>query len=270
MPRLENGAVERRKNLSAEEFRARYAIPGVPVVLEGLADDWPARRLWTLEFFKQNYGAVETTVYTSGRKTTPRNMSLSAYLEYMESTQDAAPDYLRAWSLSSFPELRAQYRRPSYFPCWTDRLPRDVRPTWKWLFIGPARSGSAMHRDFIGSAAWNMLFEGEKTWWFYPPHQTSHVYSGEVDAFRPDPERFPLFAKAEGLSCVQRPGDIIFTPSNWWHQVRNETSTLALTENFINDTNGRYLRADDEEDRRTLALLADYGIAPLPLMSLPS
>lgn len=245
--------VERRKNLSVEEFRARYAIPGVPVVLEGLAEKWPARQLWTLEFFKQNYAATEVTVYTSGRKTNPRNMQLSSYLEYMETTKDEVPDYLRAWCLSSYPQLRAQYRRPAHFPCWTDRLPSEVRPTWKWLYIGPAGSGSAMHRDFMGTAAWNMLFEGEKSWCFYPPDQT-----------------FPLPSAAEALSCVQKPGDIVFTPSNWWHQVRNETSTLALTENFINDTNGRYLCADDEQDRRTLMLLADHGIEPLSMMSLPS
>lgn len=262
--------IERRKNLSVEEFRERYAIPGIPVVLEGLAGDWPASHFWTLDFFKRTYGDREVTVYTSGRKTTPRNMLLGSYLEYMEKTDDAVPDYLRAWCLASHPELRAHYRRPPHFPCWTDRLPRDVRPTWKWLYIGPPRSGSAMHRDFMGTAAWNVLFEGEKTWWFYPPDQRAHVYDGEVDVFQPDHARFPLFAEAQGVSCVQRPGDIIFTPSNWWHQVRNETSTLALTENFINETNGQYLCAEDEQDQRTLALFADYGIEPLSMMSLPS
>jgi oxalate decarboxylase/phosphoglucose isomerase-like protein (cupin superfamily) len=62
------------------------------------------------------------------------------------------------------------------------------------------------------------------------------------------------------LSCVQRPGDIIFTPSNWWHQVRNDTCTLALTENFINETNGHCLCADpeDEEERRLLTLFAEH------------
>lgn len=103
-----------------------------------------------------------------------------------------------------------------------------------------------------------------------PPHQTARVYVGEVNAFHPDYVEFPSFAEAEGLACVQRPGDIIFTPSNWWHQVRNETSTLALTENFINETNGQFLCAEDESDRRMLKLFADYGIEPLSMMSLPS
>jgi oxalate decarboxylase/phosphoglucose isomerase-like protein (cupin superfamily) len=69
---------------------------------------------------------------------------------------------------------------------------------------------------------------------------------------------------------VQRPGDIIYTPSNWWHQVRNETCTLALTENFINETNGQHLCAEDEPERQLLTLFADHGIKPLSMMSLPS
>jgi hypothetical protein len=179
-------------------------------------------------------------------------MRLGSYMAYMERTQDESPDYLRGWCLSEFPELRAQYERPPHFPCWTDLLPRKTRPTWKWLFLGPARSGSAMHRDFMGTAAWNMLFEGEKEWWFYPPRPTE-----------------PSSSDGKGLSCVQRPGDIIYTPSNWWHQVRNATSTLALTENFVNDTNGHYLRPEDDEDRRVFALLADH-VPAVRRMSKPS
>ena len=241
--------LERRKNLSVEEFRARYAIPGVPLLLEGLADEWPARRLWTFDFFKQNYGATDVTVYASERKTHPRPMKLGAYLEYMENTRDKLPDYLSRWCFSTtFPELAAQYRRPPHFPCWTDFLPQEVRPAWKWIYIGPPRSGSAMHRDFMGTSAWNVLFAGEKEWRFYPP----------------DRKR----SKAKELSGVQRPGDIIFTPSNWWHQVRNVNCTIALTENFINETNRHYVCAEDEPERRLVSLFAEY--VPLSMMSLPS
>jgi len=252
------GEVERRKNISVDEFWARYAIPGVPVVLEGLAEDWPARSLWTFDFFRQNYGGKDVTVWAGGRKTTSRIMKLNSYLEYMESTQDEIPDYLSRWCLAGFPELRAQYRRPAHFPCWTDCLPSDLRPTWKWLYMGPAGSGSGMHSDFMGTSAWNVLFAGRKLWRFYPPDQRSRLYAGEVDAFRPDYVKFPLFSDAEGLACVQRPGDTIFTPPNWWHQVRNETSTLALTENVANETNGHRLYAEDEPERRLLTLFAEH------------
>ena len=258
------GAVERRTNISVEEFRERYAIPGIPVLLEGLADDWPARRLWTFDFFRQNYGTTNVTVYPGPRKSAGHIMKLSAYLDYMEHTRDAVPDYLSRWRFSSrFPELAAHYQRPPHFPCWSDLLPRKLRPCWKWLYMGPPRSGSWTHIDFMGTAAWNMVFVGEKAWRFYPPHRRSPVYAGETNPPRPNPDMFPLFAEAKGLSCVQGPGDIVFTPSNWRHQVRNESCTLALTENFINDTNGHCLYAEPEDARecRLLMLLAQYAPA---------
>jgi len=251
------------------EFTERYAIPGIPVLLEGLADDWPALRLWTFDFFARNYGGRTVTVYAGSRKVNGRPTKLGAYLKYMEETSDEIPDYLSRWRLSSsLSALRAHYRRPAHFSCWSDRLPRRLTPTWKWLYFGPRNTGSAMHIDFMGTAAWNALFVGTKTWRFYPPDQTSLVYKGEVDAFLPDPDRFPLFAEARGLSCVQGPGDVVFTPSNWWHQVRNETCTLALTENFVNDTNAHHLNAEpgDTHERRLLRLLLQY--APDPAVGL--
>ena len=188
-------------------------------------------------------------------------MKLGDYLEYMEHTRDEFPAYASRWRfLSSFPELGTCYRRPPHFSCWSDLLPGEVRPCWKWLYLGPARSGSEMHIDFMGTSAWNVVFVGEKAWRFYPPRETTHVYSGQVNAFRADLNRFPSFSQAEGLSCVQGPGDIVFTPPNWWHQVRNESCTLALTENFINETNAHCLYADpgDAEENRLLTLLAQY------------
>ncbi len=231
-------------------------------MLEGLADDWPALRLWTFDFFARNYGDRKVTVYPGSRKVNGKQMKLGAYLKYMEDTKDEIPDYLSRWRLSSrFSALRAHYRRPVHFACWSDWLPRRLAPTWKWLYLGPRNTGSAMHVDFMGTAAWNGLFVGAKTWRFYPPDQVSLVYKGEVDAFLPDPDRFPLFAEARGLSCVQGPGDVVFTPSNWWHQVRNETCTLALTENFVNDTNAHYLNAEPgvAHEHRLVRLLLQYA-----------
>jgi hypothetical protein len=39
------------------------------------------------------------------------------------------------------------------------------------------------------------------------------------------------------MQCVQHPGEIIFVPSGWWHQVLNLDATGAVTENFANEHN---------------------------------
>src|ERR1700752_2767320 len=45
--------IERRKDLSLKEFNDHYVKKGIPVVLEGAANDWPCVKKWSLEYFKE-------------------------------------------------------------------------------------------------------------------------------------------------------------------------------------------------------------------------
>ena len=42
-----------------------------------------------------------------------------------------------------------------------------------------------------------------------------------VDISSPDLERFPLFAGARRTQCVLKPGDVLFMPAFWWHEVQS-------------------------------------------------
>lgn len=42
-----------------------------------------------------------------------------------------------------------------------------------------------------------------------------------VDIQDPDLKRFPNFPKAHRLNCVLRPGDVLFMPAFWWHEVQS-------------------------------------------------
>ena len=58
-----------------------------------------------------------------------------------------------------------------------------------------------------------------------------------MDAFQPDLIAYPRFSDAVAVECIQHPGDLVFTPSGWWHQVYNEEAGISVTENFINSAN---------------------------------
>ena len=247
--------VDRRSALSCSEFLEQYALPGRPVVIAGVTDGWPARTRWSLDLFRKNYG---DTVVTVERGHQERPMRLAEYIDYMTRPPDAEPWYLRDWQFALVdPSLRRDYAVPSYFADnWIDRLPESIRPEWRWIYMGPAGSGWLMHRDVWRSSAWNTVIAGRKRWLFFPPDQRECVYDGAVDAFRPDFRKFPRFALVTYLECVQEPGDIVFTPSGWWHQVRNEEPGIAITENFFNATNakavGAYLAATQPPEELTL------------------
>ena len=126
--------------LSAEEFERRFEAPGVPVVLTGIASEWPAHRNWTEEGLRARFG--ETCFNVGGHP-----MGLSEFLDYAHSTTDEMPLYLfdKHFARNAAP-LAAEYEPPPHFAPSRDlfeALPASCRPDHRWLIIGGPRSGSS-------------------------------------------------------------------------------------------------------------------------------
>ena len=68
-----------------------------------------------------------------------------------------------------------------------------LRPDHKWLLAGPARAGTALHQDPVGSA-WNAVVIGAKRWVAVPP--CSAVLE---DVTR---DRYTVAAKAFACVCI--------------------------------------------------------------------
>ena len=54
------------------------------------------------------------------------------------------------------------------------------------------------------------------------------VYS-PVDIDRPDLSRYPLFEQATVLDVVVEPGETVFLPLGWWHQVTALDVSLSFS-----------------------------------------
>jgi hypothetical protein len=86
-----------------------------------------------------------------------------------------------------------------------------------------------------------MVVKGKKLWIFFPQSERKCLQDDDeefVDPFNPNFEKYPQFKSAKNAQiAIQNPGDIMFTPSGWYHAVFNLESGIALTENFVNETN---------------------------------
>ncbi|XVF64806.1 hypothetical protein PTKIN_Ptkin09bG0196300 [Pterospermum kingtungense] len=253
---FDDGNVERQTELSAEQFHREYD-GNKPVLLTGLADLWPARSAWTIDKLLLNYG--DTAFKISQR--TPRKISMKFkdYVSYMKQQHDEDPLYIFDDKFGeSAPGLLKDYNVPQIFQDdLFDVLDRDSRPPFRWLIIGPERSGASWHVDPSLSSAWNTLLCGRKRWALYPPGRvplgvTVHVNDedGDVNIDTPSSMQwwldfYPLLADEDKpIECTQLPGETIFVPSGWWHCVLNLETTVAVTQNFVNSRNFEFVCLD--------------------------
>lgn len=102
------------------------------------------------------------------------------------------------------------------------------------------RTRVAPHFDFPDNLACCVV--GKRRFTLFPPDQLENLYVGPiditpagqpislVDLHDPDLEKFPKFQTAMNASLVAEldPGDVLFVPSMWWHQVEGLTDFNVL------------------------------------------
>lgn len=229
--------VERRSNLSLEEFQREYAEKERPVIITDVTQDWKAAD-WTPEYLAEIAGdvTIETvpTQATSERGSVP--MTLGDYVTYYQ-----APDerklYMINWAFEKDkPELLDDFEVPIYFrDDWLQELPNRLHLLW--IFLGPADSGLFLHQDVGHTSAWNVQLSGSKAWLLWSPDQEEYLYAGQLNAFEPDFQRFPKFQLAKALTATVQAGECLYVPPRWWHQTKNVDGGMALTANYVDALN---------------------------------
>jgi Cupin-like domain len=106
---LQIESVQRRANLSVEQFMAKYEVPNVPVILTDVITKWPAMNKWSKQYFKSNYNKLP--MHAGGVE-----MAMSDYFEYAEMTSDETPLYIfDKHFVNKAPGLAKDFSVPPYF-----------------------------------------------------------------------------------------------------------------------------------------------------------
>ncbi|CAJ0769518.1 21821_t:CDS:10 [Entrophospora sp. SA101] len=144
------------------------------------------------------------------------SMTLKSYYDYINNQHDEAPLYIFDPRFGEeYPQLVEEYKIPKYFDKDFFSVLGDKRPPYRWIIIGPARSGLSISSTIING------------------HQSIY-HSSVIDDSRDTTtslfwylEVYPqLPPELKPIEIIQEPGQTIF--------VLNLDNSIAVTQNFVN------------------------------------
>eukprot|EP01091_Cochliopodium_minus_P015451 TRINITY_DN5508_c0_g1_i1.p1 TRINITY_DN5508_c0_g1~~TRINITY_DN5508_c0_g1_i1.p1 ORF type:complete len:358 (-),score=98.19 TRINITY_DN5508_c0_g1_i1:28-1101(-) len=105
------------------------------------------------------------------------------------------------------------------------------------LWVGKAGVLSPLHFDEPNNIFYQI--EGQKKFTLFSPKNWVNLYpfpnahscdrQSQVDIENPDLQKFPKLVNAEAWEAYVGPGDTLYLPPYWWHQVESLTQSVSLT-----------------------------------------
>ncbi len=226
------------ESITPEDFKNKYYNTGRPLIIKGLAKEWPAYKKWNWDYFIDIVGDKEVGVYNNIKSDsyTPINTA-DAYMKFGDYLRKvkAGPLDLRIFLFNIFqhaPEIVKDFS-------WPDELMTGFVKKYPMLFVGGEGSVTHMHFDIDMSHILHTQFAGKKRVLLFP-HEEQHKlyrkpwevlsmanYAGYSESF--DYENFPAVKKAKGYEVILEPGDTLFMPAGFWHHMEYIESGFAMS-----------------------------------------
>ena len=262
---LDSFPIQSATDLSYSEFFHQYMIPNLPCLIRDLMIDWPASRDLVndnknepnIAFFEKLEDVDVPVADCSAKYFNSQekiSMTLKEYISYWKSkgNQNDSKNllYLKDWHfVKQFPNVEL-YSTPKYFTSdWLNEYWEDKNDDYKFVYLGPKNSWTPFHSDVFGSFSWSANVAGFKKWIFVQKGlEPDNIY--DISKILPLNNSQPgaqdtfdckIHGKIRYFEIIQGPGEVIFVPSGWYHQVLNLTDTLSINHNWFNGTNIKYV-----------------------------
>ncbi|MFI2812106.1 cupin-like domain-containing protein [Microbulbifer sp. JSM ZJ756] len=252
-------AVETRDDIGPEQVAAAIAGRTTPLLMKGALDSWPvvqaAQAGGLAEYLAPFDQGRSLVVFRAGAETRGRifyNEAMDGF-NFARSTGRLLPTlkeiesgeggddicYVGSTPVDHhLPGLRAE-----------NDLDLDGAEPLVSLWFGN-RTRIAAHFDLPENLAG--VVAGRRRFTLFPPEQVGNLYPGPldfnpagqaislVDFYAPDFERFPRYREALNAATVAEmsPGDLLFVPSMWWHQVEGLDDLNVLVNYWWRSTPG--------------------------------
>ena len=161
--------------MCCEQFYDEFMQIGRPAILTNAMRGWLANELWGFEQMAETTGEAVFKASNSGSRHVETKVKLSDYFMYMRSQKEEDPLYVfDPHYPRNAPQLLKHYSVATlkYFQEDMFEVLGDKRPKYRWIVIGPAKTGAPWHLDPNHTSAWNALLRGRKRWAMYPPTMT--------------------------------------------------------------------------------------------------
>ena len=236
-------------------FAKDYEERNIPVTILNAATKWNAmpnernQNGWTFQNLLSRYGNIMWRFSDQHGEM----MDLDCYSKYIAS-DGALDDSPLAIYDSEFGDdestcaLLKEYEVPQCFSDdLFDMIPEgQLRPPYRWILIGPERSGTGLHIDPLFTNAWVTVLEGKKRWLLFPPI-TPGEEVGMIEGKPQIPSSIwfeeyydkvtsPTWPQAwKPVEVLQSQGETVFVPNGWMHLVLNLELTVAVTHNYASE-----------------------------------
>jgi lysine-specific demethylase 8 len=201
-----------------------------------MMNDWPAMQKWSFAYLRQRWGSVEVPVVKLQDRSLGRDPNVG--LLYQSASLEKAVDLV-------FDERGPGYymvaplegpMRPIFDDVKTPRYCVGKPRLRSRLWMSAGNTVSPLHRDFPENVYAQVV--GHKRFVLLPPRDKRLLYPYSlrsklpqvcaVDPEKPDYERYPRFRQAQPIIVDLQPGDLLYLPGRWWHQVRTVTPSLSI------------------------------------------
>ncbi len=216
-----------------------------PTLLKGAAATWAALNKWTPEYLLENFSdrVVSLSQYQTNPHQRSRDKTKVTLGEYLEVITDLRPEtpfvnhesYVAGWHfLKNAHELLDDIEIPEIFKDNVlNRVDSEViNYDSMSLFVGHSRVETPLHTDSFAVCVWLANLVGKKVIRVIAPVDYDNIHNG-LDAFDPTVVDRLGYLGIDVLEATIEAGDIFVIPPGYWHQVRNDGFTVAVSVNYI-------------------------------------
>jgi hypothetical protein len=209
------------------DFNGRYLHLGYPVVIKGLVDHWPARKLWNAQYFAEEFGNVKVSAVGLKEGKVEISMERGIQLQNAPLNTFLAEGQVITTRVEDFPaSLKNDYEPPIY--CAGGKFLNSR------VIISSKEMVTPLHQDMPENLY--VMLEGKKRITLFPPSDKVYPYSrfsrlpnySQVDVEQPDYNTFPQFQLAQPYVVDLEAGETLFIPSFWWHHLRHLEASTSI------------------------------------------